>query len=168
MQKELAKQQEEKQEEIVEEENKPRKIIFLRKPSGNYYIDDDLKDIDEKDKLTELLWNVRNDSIVGIKRYNNPELKDLLGARDHKSRIFFMQLDKDTVVIVGLMIKRFQNNELFNDMLIARAKAFEEQKDILKELATLPEFIREQEAILSNVIRTINSIGGKKKVTTRG
>lgn len=151
----------------VEEGNTLKNIIFLMKPSGNYYIDDDLKNIEEKDKLTELLWNVKNNSIPEIKRYNNPELKDLLGARDHKSRVFFMYLDKNTVVIAGLMIKHFQNNEAFNDMLIARAKRFEEQKEALRLLATNPEFMQEQERILSNVIISINNISGKKKVTAR-
>lgn len=144
-------------------EPKKKKLIFLRKASGNYYVDSDLKNIDEADNIIRLLEDIQNDNISEIKRYDNLELSDLLGVRKGKSRVFFASLDSNTVVILGFMIKRFQNNERFNDSLIQRTKDYHSQKESLLALKDSHSFIEEQENIFENVKDSIaNKFGSRK------
>ncbi len=161
MQEELAKQGEKPEEKPVEEDNQ-RRIIFLSKESGNYYIDDDLKGIDTSGRLIELLWDVRTNS-PKIKRFINPVLKSLLGKRDGNSRIYYMQLDKKTVVIAGVIInKDFQNSEPFERMLEQRYLAYEKDKETLRQSAMDPKYMQKQEQKLAEIIKKLNSVGGKK------
>lgn len=132
-------------------EPKKKKLIFLAKPSGNYYIDSDLESIEESDHIIKLLDDIQNDRVSEIKRYNNEDLYDLLGVRGNRTRIIFANLDSSNVVILGIIIKDFNNNEKFNDYLKLRAREFHNQRDLLLHLKDEAWFIERQEEILEKV-----------------
>ena len=141
------------------EESKPvNKLIFLKKSNNSLYIDDDIDDIAIEDDILPILNDIINGSITREKRFHNSnELKGISAIRRRDSRIIFVRLDNDVILILGVLVKRFQNTQVYRDMLDSRVKTFKQQRDKLKESLEDEEFLEEHESIKNRILETIKS-----------
>lgn len=155
--------QEETEEETFEEHK--NKIIFLRKSNGSLYVDSDIDEINDEEDMIPIIEDIEKNKMTREKRfYNYNPLKGISAIRRRDSRIIFTRLDNDVIVILGILVKRFQNTAPYREMLEARAKEFRLQKDMLKEALSDDSFIEEHQEILRRIKL---SLTGKKKERKR-
>ena len=143
------------------EEQKTNKLVFLRKPTSNsLYIDDDIDDIAIEDDVLPILNDIITGRITKEKRFHSSNLKGISAIRRRDSRIIFVRLDNDIILILGILVKRFQNTQVYRDMLESRIKAFRVQKEQLKDSITSEDFIEDNNSIKE---RIIDSLKARKK-----
>jgi hypothetical protein len=146
------------EDETVEEEQFNR-LIFLRKPTNNsLFIDDDIDDISIEDDVLPILEDIIKGKNTREKRFHNENsLKGISAIRRRDSRIIFVRLENNVILILGILVKRFQNTQSYRDMLESRAKTFRAQKDELKENITNLDFIEEHDLIKDRIIATLKA-----------
>lgn len=154
---------EEEQEEVEFEEHK-NKLIFLTKPNGSLYVDDDLAEIKEEDIMLQAISDFENNKITKEKRFINCEqLKGLSGFRKNNARIIFVRLDNDVICVLAILVKRFQNTMPYREMLINRSKELKSQIDALKESIQDEGFIKENQDILGRIKESLKGNVKAKK-----
>ena len=154
---------EEEQEEVEFEEHK-NKLIFLTKPNGSLYIDDDVAEIKEEDIMLQAISDFENNKITKEKRFCNCEqLKGLSGYRKNNARIIFVRLDNDVICVLAILVKRFQNTMPYREMLITRSKELKSQIDALKESIQDEGFIKENQGILDRIKESLKGNVKAKK-----
>lgn len=151
----------EEETEELQEENKEvqnNKLIFLKKSNDSLFIDSDIDDIPIEEDVLPILEDLINGNITREKRFHNSDkLKEISAIRKRNSRIIFVRLENDTILVLGILVKRFQNTQPYRDMLESRAKTFKAQKDELKDKTDNLEFLKENEDIQKRIIETLKS-----------
>ena len=155
--------EEETPEEVLDEHK--NKLIFLRKSNGSLYVDDDLDEINDEEDMLPIIDDIENNRITKEKRFNNYDpLKGVSAIRKRDARIIFTRLDNDVIVVLSIVVKRFQNTQPYRDMLVSRNKEFKAQKDELKARISDEKFISENQAILSRIKETLKGKSKELKV----
>lgn len=151
----------EEETEELQEENKEvqnNKLIFLKKSNDSLFIDSDIDDIPTEEDVLPILEDLINGNITREKRFHNSDkLKEISAIRKRNSRIIFVRLENDTILVLGILVKRFQNTQPYRDMLESRAKTFKAQRDELKDKTDDLEFLKENEDIQKRIIETLKS-----------
>lgn len=157
---------EEEQVEEKEESTTSNTLIFLPKESNSLYIDSDIDEIATEDDVLPILNDIKTNNITREKRFHNhQELKGISAIRRRDSRIIFARLDNNIIVILGILVKRFQNPLIYSEMLEVRAKRFRSIREDLKELMNNQEFIDLNNDKYSEVLERLNS---RNKTLSRG
>ncbi len=153
---------EEENETTLNTTQEHNKLIFLRKKNSSLYIKDDLDNTATEEDLLPILNDIITGNFTKEKRFhNNDDLKGLSAIRRRDSRIIFVRLNNNIILILGILVKRFQNPQTYRDMLKARNKEFKLQKDILKENINNEEFLNCNKEIQEEIIKELNS---RKKI----
>ncbi len=154
---EYTKEETEEVEETTDEV-KTNKLVFLRKPSTNsLYIDDDIDAIAMEEDVLPILNDIITGRITKEKRFHSSNLKGISAIRRRDSRIIFVRLDNDIILILGILVKRFQNTQVYREMLESRIKAFKIQKDCLKDNITSETFMEENNSIKDRIIESLKA-----------
>lgn len=150
---------EEEQTDTVFDERK-NKLVFLQKQNGSLFIDDDISDIPDEEDMLPIIKDIENNRITREKRfYNCNPLKGISAIRRRNSRIIFTRLDNDVIVILGILVKRFQNTLPYREMLETRAKIYKLQRDELKDKIHDNSFIEENKEILERIKESLKGKG---------
>lgn len=143
---------------IVESDNNgvKNRLIFLSKGNSSLYIDDDIDDIAIEDDVLPIINDILTGNNTREKRFNNDnDLKGISAIRRRDSRIIFVRLENDTILILGILVKRFQNPQTYRDMLKARTKSYKLQKEELKDKIHDQSFIDENKSIQDRIIEKL-------------
>ncbi|MBR4671868.1 MAG: hypothetical protein IKO78_01540 [Bacilli bacterium] len=155
--------EEESVDEVIEEHK--NKLIFLRKPNGSLYVDDDLDEINDEEDMLPIIDDIENNRITKEKRFNNYDpLKGVSAIRKRDARIIFTRLDSDVIVVLAIVVKRFQNTQPYRDMLVGRNKEFKAQRDELKVKIADNKFINENQEILGRIKKELKGKAKELKV----
>lgn len=159
-------QLEETEEQVLDDKDK-RKIFFISKANDDsYFVDDDIDKITEEDHVLQILQKLENRVKMTPKRLkSNKKLRGLSEIRIGDSRVVYVELDKDTIVVVAILIKRFQILKPYIDMLETRNKALDEQRMQLLDGTKSSDFIATQANVLE---RTKKSLKSKPKAMKEG
>ena len=105
-------------------------LIFLMTNASNPCIEKDLKDIPKEyaESLLDLFYRLESfgedsanfNDILCKKLTGNKEFKDVFEMKNFKVRLFFMQLDKDTVLVIMAKIKNQNTSTYLDDALSSR------------------------------------------------
>ena len=135
----------EEETEIKQETNNKEnnKLVFLKKNSSSLYIDDDIDSIAIEEDVLPILNDIITGNFTREKRFhNNNELKGISAIRRRDTRIIFTRLSNDVILILGILVKRFQNPQTYREMLKARNKEYKLQKEKLKIDSQNEEFLQ--------------------------
>lgn len=132
--------------EVEKESLVPQKknIIFAETNNGKNYIEKDLKQIPEEyysdvlDSIEKLEDGYEENNPEKAKSLqNNKKLSKIHEIKPFKVRIFYKKLDKDTILVFQVKMKKSNNDQLDREAVIKRNKKikvqFEELKDLLKD-----------------------------------
>ena len=148
----------EEEKEITQETNNKEnnKLIFLKKNNSSLYIDDDIDSIAIEEDVLPILNDIITGNFTREKRFhNNNELKGISAIRRRDTRIIFTRLNNDTILILGILVKRFQNPQTYRDMLKARNKEYKLQKEALKINSQNEEFLKSNSDIQEETIKKL-------------
>ncbi len=148
----------EEEKEITQETNNKEnnKLIFLKKNNSSLYIDDDIDSIAIEEDVLPILNDIITGNFTREKRFhNNNELKGISAIRRRDTRIIFTRLNNDTILILGILVKRFQNPQTYRDMLKARNKEYKLQKEALKINSQNEEFLKSNSNIQEETIKKL-------------
>lgn len=143
------------------------RIVYLEKPDGTLYVEDDLNHINIPDYAFSgrLMNSLISNTITREKRFHNfKDFKELSAIRKGNSRILFARLDSNTIAILGIFTKRCQNPTVYVDFIRKRAKRFKEQKEMLKEKINEGSFIEYSQDVTNCVVSFFNRPNEKKLV----
>lgn len=151
----------EEEQEIVEddvESLEKNKLIFLPKLNDSLFIYQDIDNIAIEDDVIPILKDIKDNKINREKRFHNhQELKGISALRKRDSRIIFARLDNNIIVILGILVKRFQNPNIYAEMLQLRTRRFKAIKDELKVLVNNIDFVTENEEIYDDIIMKLTA-----------
>lgn len=139
-------------------------IVFLETNSGNIYAFNDLESIDHEyyDSFKELYDSIKNGTFKNAKRFNsaNNKNKTLCEVKGFKTRIFFTRLNKNTYIILQLLVKKCNNDKLYKESSINRFSVFRNNEEqILNKLNDSNYILKNKELandfedLLSNKIK---------------
>ena len=132
-----------------------RNVVFLRKPDGSYYTDDDIDGIYDKKSYAEVLRRIATDTITKKKRFHeDPGLQGVIVIRLKKIRVAYMEAENNTAVIIAAIAKNFQAFKTYYDYIKSRKKRFESIKDIVDKCITNQEYLESERQILTNIVRS--------------
>ena len=148
---------EEEKEVVLDNTNDVKnRLIFLSKSNLSLYIDDDIDNIAIEDDVLPIIDDILSGNNTREKRFvNDDELKGISAIRRRDSRIIFARLDSETILILGILVKRFQNPQTYRDMLKARTKCYKLQKEELKDKIHDQSFIDENKSIQDRIIEKL-------------
>lgn len=145
-----------KTEQLKQDNNSiQNKLVFLTSPSENYYIYNDLKDIDVDyyDSLLELFNSIIQGTFKNLKNFtNNNLLANFYEVRNHGIRIVFLRLSYDTFLISHTFIKRVDKSKLYLEQLANRSVRSNQFIENLPKKLENSEFWQEQEGITSEIL----------------
>jgi len=151
---------------IVETEIKKNNLIYLNSSSGNVYAQNDLKsiDIDYYDSFLELLNSIIDGSFKNVKNFsNNNKIGQLYEVKDFKTRIVFDRIDKNTIIIISIFMKKTDKDLKYREQIVNRATKYRNIRDMLKMLCKNPEYIKENEEITNELLDTLSRKGETRK-----
>lgn len=148
---------EEEKEVVLDNTNDVKnRLIFLSKSNLSLYIDDDIDNIAIEDDVLPIIDDILSGNNTREKRFvNDDELKGISAIRRRDSRIIFARLDSETILILGILVKRFQNPQTYRDMLKTRTKCYKLQKEELKDKIHDQSFIDENKSIQDRIIEKL-------------
>ena len=145
--------------EELDELPENKNLIFLTKSDGTYYIDDDMKEIDNENlvHINSLLHSILRDEMTHVKRLREVSLIDrLCEYKRRNGRVVFRQLDENSIVVLAVFIKDCQNDKDYRAYLKRRAKYYSENEEYYKELASNKEARAIHREITTNLLKTVN------------
>lgn len=153
------------QEKISHKESEiENNIVFLETNSGNIYAFSDLESIDHEyyDSFKELYDSIKNGTFKNVKMFtsSNNKNKTLCEVKSFKTRIFFTRLNKDTYIILQLLVKKCDIDKLYRELLVNRFSVFKNNEEqILNKLNDSNYILKNKELannfenLLSNKIK---------------
>lgn len=152
-------------EPIEQQKKASTKIIYMTNQQNIPYINIDLEGIDSSDikDIVSVINNLKDGSTKHEKKFTNHEdLKGISAIRKKDIRVIFTRID-DTIIILGVFAKRFQNPTIYRELLKRRNKIFKNQKDEMKENIKNKDYLNENKKITEKITRD-----QQKKKTKRG
>jgi len=135
----------EEKEEALEErkaESIPPTFIYLTNEMGKPYIYDDIDAINENDyPFINLLFKSFSNGSKEKRFKSLEELREISAIRKRDGRIIFSRLDNNVIVVLGVIVKRFQNTTSYRDFLRRRAKVYLASKAFIKDNLDNEEFL---------------------------
>lgn len=141
-----------------------KNIIFLTNHNGDARIISDIEGIDISDYpyILTILKNLENGKVKHVKKfYNHDELKHVCAIRQGDVRVFFANISKDSIIILGAIAKRFQNTTAYQELLARRSNRLLSQKEEIISMATDDIFLEKNAETLKK-ITSLLSIQKKK------
>lgn len=131
----------------------PPTFIYLTNELGKPYIYDDIDNISEDDSpFISLLFDSFSTKTKEKKFKSFDELKEISAIRKRDGRIIFSRLDNNVIVVLGVIVKRFQNTTVYRDFLKRRAKVYLDSKEFIQKNRDNEDFLEYNKKITDSLM----------------
>jgi len=144
----------------------PNKIVYVTNSSGIPYILNDLNNINNYDYpyVLKAIKKLLEGNITHEKRFHNDEaLTEISAIRQRDVRIIFTRGQNNTIILLGIFIKRLQNTSAYQDFIRRRVKSYKSKKDAIKQNILDDDYIYENERITENILEVLSPKNEKIK-----
>ena len=155
--------------EIQEEnDNNKKSIIFASTNADNIYFERDLKGIPKEyyqsieNCLKSIENNIQEDNVEKAKTFtNNVKLAGIHEVKDFQTRVLYKILDKDTVYVMQVRIKKDNNSLQDREEIITRAqqtdKEYKKIKSEIKDELKKLHLIEHHKEIRDKIMNSLSS-----------
>lgn len=148
-------------------------ILFLETSSFRSYFLEDVKGLEDyHDSFKKLFCYLKSGKPYDMKYFPTIDKKiaGLQETRDisGKTRIFFKQINENTYVVIGAMVKKVDKSGSYKNQVVSRYKNYLNQEDdILKSLSN-EEFLERQNSYLNEVLEVFGLNENDRTLNKRG
>lgn len=153
----LDEEEELEEEETLEDDNKENNIFFLLSNKDNIIALESLRKNVPKDyyqAFKKLIIGLKTGKLKGMKRLHRQGYFEL---KDFKIRIIFDKLSDGNYIILDAFMKKFDTSLFYRNILAGRRREYEAKKEMYLSKHTNPEFIKEHEGYLAELIALLDS-----------
>lgn len=132
-------------------------ILFLETSSNRTYFLEDIKGLDEYyDSFKKLFVYLKRGNPYDMKYFptDNKKIAGLQETRDisGKTRIFFKQINDNTYVVIGAMVKKVDKSGSYKNQVVNRYKNYLNQEDYILSSISNTDYIEKQNYYLNEVL----------------
>ena len=145
--------------EEKDEQEEKNKIILAPTATGNIRLIDELEHIpnDYYAGFKELIDSIIDGTFKNVKAFaSNSELSGLTEVKGFKIRVAFARIDTNTYALVSAFIKKSDNDKLYRETLIRKAREYYRLEDSIKQNLSNPEFLEENEKSIQQLFNILS------------
>lgn len=141
-----------------EEASELNRVVFMMKGTGKTYIEDDLSGLTDEhlEGFALLIDSIIDGSFPGVKRLsNNNNINGICEVKSFGKRILYDRVGPNTYAIITGFVKKTDSNKGYREFISNRINIYRAYENMIKEYASKPENIAEQDEILKRVYATL-------------
>lgn len=145
--------------EEKDEQEEKNKIILAPTATGNIRLIDELEHIpnDYYAGFKELIDSIIDGTFKNVKAFaSNSELSGLTEVKGFKIRVAFARIDTNTYALISAFIKKSDNDKLYRETLIRKAREYYRLEDSIKQNLSNPEFLEENEKSIQQLFNILS------------
>lgn len=145
--------------EEKDEQEEKNNIILAPTATGNIRLIDELEHIpnDYYAGFKELIDSIIDGTFKNVKAFaSNSELSGLTEVKGFKIRVAFARIDTNTYALVSAFIKKSDNDKLYRETLIRKAREYYRLEDSIKQNLSNPEFLEENEKSIQQLFNILS------------
>lgn len=132
-------------------------IVFLETSSNRTYFLEDIKGLEEYyESFKKLFVYLKSGNPYDMKYFptDNKKFAGLQETRDisGKTRIFFKQINENTYVVIGAMVKKVDKSGSYKNQVVSRYKNYLNKEDYILSSLVNDDYIQRQNNHLSEVL----------------
>lgn len=145
---------------IETENNHQNRIIFAPTAGGNIRAIDSIKDmpIEYYESFLELFNSIKDGTFKNIRKFSNSgQLNGLFEVKGFKVRVYFDRIFKDTYAIIGVYVKKVDNDKAFRSYVTNIYDEYKKNMKKIKENIANEEFLKLHEDYEKELFALLNS-----------